>query len=75
MVLFACLQIRMTQAPLTITEGFVVTAAVVILGALGVAVALVLRVVLLVTAALAGCGSSWRKGTKVKSSHPASVDM
>lgn len=50
MVLFSCLQIRMPQYPLTSTEGYIVIAAVVILGELRVAVALV-------TTALAGCGA------------------
>lgn len=54
---FACLQIRMPLYPLTITKGCIVIAAVIILGALRVAVALVLRVVLLVTTALAGYGA------------------
>lgn len=44
---------------LTVTEVCVVAAAVVVLGALGVAVALILTVVLLTTSAFAGSGSLW----------------
>lgn len=41
------------------TEVCIVAAAVVVLAALGVAMALVLRVVRLVTPAFTRCGSSW----------------
>lgn len=44
---------------LTPTEGCVVAAAVAVLGAFGVAVALVLRVVILTTPAFTRCGTSW----------------
>lgn len=48
---------------LTVTEVCVVAAAVTVLGALRVAVALVLRVVLLTTPAFTRSGTGWEKNT------------
>lgn len=47
-------QLQLTHISLTVTQVCVVAAAVIVVFALGVAVALVLRVVLLTTPALAG---------------------
>lgn len=49
---------------LTVTEVCIVAAAVAVLGALGVAVALVLRVVVLTTPAFTRRGTSWEKNTE-----------
>lgn len=49
---------------LTATQGCVVAAAVAVLGALGVAVALVLRVVILTTPAFTRRGTSWERDTE-----------